>query len=324
MAKISPGTMTVAIFAILLGLAGAYTVRQYLEQKPVPVAEATEAPRSENIFVPVAARKIQVGQELSLSDIVVRSFTQEEFKKSQFSKVSFMPDTDQIIGQVVAIELEEGAVFKPNSFFPDSMGPGISANLKPGFRAVTIPIKNIGAVQGFARPGSHVDVLFRATHTDQTPEITVNLLEDIEVLALGAAIIPDQVVSLDDRGRQDGTVTLSVLPEEATALKVVEGRGELSLVLRNPQENQQLQSVSIKNSAMTLSQLLGIQEQQKPKQVEIYRAGQKQTVTFADSSNHSQLNKLIQEPVVEQPQEILPARTAGQSVTQADTVRGLK
>ena len=49
MARISPGTMTAAIFAILVGLAGAYGVRQYLKPADIPKVETVaeeQAPES--------------------------------------------------------------------------------------------------------------------------------------------------------------------------------------------------------------------------------------------------------------------------------------
>jgi Flp pilus assembly protein CpaB len=97
---------------------------------------------------------------------------------------------------------------------------------------VTIPIEHISAVQGFARPGSFVDVLFRSRAEEERPEVTITLLERVKVLAVNKNTLTEKNVELEG----GGAVTLSVTPIQAKSLKVVEGRGELSLTLRNPND----------------------------------------------------------------------------------------
>ncbi len=304
MAKISPGTMTVAIFAILVGLAGAYTVRHYLHQAPERAPEAVARPAAEKpIYVPVAAREIAVGQKLSINDIVIRQFSAAEFSKSEFAGKAFMPTTEQIVGRMVKEPLQPNQVFHPNNFFPDEMGPGIAERLQPGYRAVSIPIENIGAVQGFARAGSVVDVLFRAALDEESPEITVTLIEGVEVLALDQTVVPGQIAKRDRSSSEKGSVTLAVTPEQAKALKVAEGRGELSLTLRHPEEKGDMQLVSTASRSMTLEEVLGVPHKPKPAQIEIYRAGQKEVVDFSKknnvASNNAPLNRLVNNPIVQ-------------------------
>ena len=118
------------------------------------------------------------------------------------------------------------------SFYPDGAGPGIAEMLDEGYRAVSIPIEHISAVQGFARPGTFVDVLFRSKETEDRPEVTITLLERVKVLAVNKNTLSEHNVDLD----KGGAVTLAVTPLQAKALKVVEARGELSLTLRNPND----------------------------------------------------------------------------------------
>lgn len=235
MARISPGTMTAAIFAILVGLAGAFMVRQRLQQ-PAPnvVADGQieELPPTKRVWVPVAADSLDVGRRLTLNDIVIREFSPEEFRASEFFGKGFMPETDQMDGRVLKVALAKGESFDPSDFFADGMGPGVAGLLKPGMRAVTVPIENVGAVEGFARPGSVVDVLFRSEKTTDRAEMTVTLLELVEVLAIDKITESGRDITLSNQA----TVTLAVAPRQAKALKTVEGRGQLSLTLRNPDD----------------------------------------------------------------------------------------
>ena len=233
MNRVSPGTMTVVIFAILFGLGGAFLVRQQMNQPQLPpMSDINLQPKEIKVIVPVAGVDLEKGRTLTLHDVVVHSFTQDQFTKSKFAGQSFMRSTDQIFGRILNRDVEKGSVFMPENFYPEGFGPGVADRLQPGFRAVTVPILNVGAVQGFAAPGSMVDVLFRSHPEGQRPEVTMTLLEEVEVLALNTNVLSGQRVDVES----DGTVTLSVTPAQAKVLKVVEGRGEITLTLRNPND----------------------------------------------------------------------------------------
>jgi Flp pilus assembly protein CpaB len=262
--------MTAAIFAILIGLGGAFAVRQYIN-KPEPVAAPTRAPNM--VVVPVAIRDLVAGQKLTINDIMVQRMAPEEFRKSQFAAKSFMSNTDQIAGRTLRLSLAKGNVFDPTLFYPDGMGPGVADSLRPGFRAVSVPINDIGSVAGFARPGSVVDVIFRSQPRDGRPEMTMTLLERVEVLAMDEVVLHGARSEQATRVDVPAKVTLAVTPAQAKALKVVEGRGEISLALRNPEEgDDELISLNLKRAStrVTLDQLLG--PSKRGTQMEIYRA----------------------------------------------------
>lgn len=279
MARLSPGTLAVTVFAILLGLAGAFVVRQQL-QKPAATALIPEAkPRVQRVYIPVATGEIPAGHQMAENDIIVRSMLPEEFAKSEYRNKAYMPNTTQIIGRTLRQGVKPGDVFSPDLFYSDGHGPGIADLLKPGYRAVTVPVENIGAVMGFARPGSFVDVLFRSESSEKRPEITLTLLEMIEVLAIDKTIEPGRLVDVG-KDNSKGTVTLAVTPPQAKALKVIEGRGQLSLSLRNPDDPANIVPVSKTNQRLVLNDILGLPDDAEPQQMEIYKAGQRSVVQF--------------------------------------------
>ena len=323
MARISPGTMTAAIFAILVGLAGAYGVRQYLNPADLPKVEiaAEEAAPKQMVFVPVAARDMTSGQKVAMNDIIVHKMTREEFHKSSFAKLSFMPDTRQIIGRTLRVALKQSKIFGPADFYSDNTGPGVAELLKPGFRAMTIGIENIGAVEGFARPGTLVDVYFRSDADEEIPEITMTLLERVEVLAVGTTAVPGQSVTLGDGSSRKGSVTLSVIPEQAKALRVVEGHGSLTLALRHPDDRGGSVSTILDDAdgKMTLARLVGLKPAKRVLQVEIYRGKSKETLTFetnSDSPTDVRFGGLIRTPITSEVQlEVEPTDTESTETT---------
>lgn len=288
MARISPGTMTALIFAILVGLGGAYAVRQYLHRPPV-VAQKPPAPVV--LTVPVASNDLIPGRKLTINDVALLQLSPEQARKQGLDGKPYMRDPKQIAGRVLRQEIKKGVIFLTEDFYPDGMGPGIAGELPPGHRAVTVPIHNIGAVAGFAQPGSIVDVLFRARPRDSYPETTVTLIEAIEVLAVGPSTVPGLEVRDETLGRprETGTVTVSVTASQARALKAVEGRGELTLALRNPQDFVPvvMGEMPAATSHTTLDAVLGLTPPAPPKQIEIFRGGALETVTFTPRARTS-------------------------------------
>lgn len=284
MSRISPATMTAVIFAILIGLAGAYSVRMYLADV-APIEEPAEEPEAapSMVYVPVAAREMELGQVVSINDIVVNKFTQEEFQESAYAGKLFMTDTAQIDGRQLQKSVKFGEVFAPDSFFAAGMGPNVSSLLKPGFRAVTVPIKNVGAVEGFATPSTMVDVLFRSQPEGDRPEVTLTLLEMVEVLAVDRNVLPGQLPG--SAAGRPATVTLAVSPEQAKALKAVEDRGELSLTLRHPDDGGSVVSVGLNSDAkVTVDQIIGKKPQEQTASIEIYNGASRSEYTFKTSA----------------------------------------
>jgi pilus assembly protein CpaB len=314
MARLSPGTMTAAIVAILIGLAGAYSVRQYLEQEsqtkvviPPPAAPPVAPP----IAVPVAARPIVAGQTVTADDVFVRSFSDRDaLAKSEYSGKPYMDNVNQITGQTLRVDVKQGGVFMPELFYADGMGPGVSELLRPGQCAVTIPVKSVGAVEGFANPGTVVDVLFRSDSTAGQKQVVLTLLERVDVLAIDRHAVPGQLPA----GKAGpATVTLGVAPRQAKALKVVEGRGELSLVLRSSSTDPESLPAALTSTSsdhLTLEQLLGLPPEVEPQTLEIYAGAMKQVLVFDEQPRSQPTQALLQTPILAQ----TPVRARGDNV----------
>ncbi|MES2789502.1 MAG: Flp pilus assembly protein CpaB [Planctomycetota bacterium] len=281
MARFSPGTMAAAIFAILIGLTGAFAVRQYLHNSPVVAAvEKPEVVRP--LMIPTASNDLPAGRTLTLSDIVITSVKPADLKKTKFYQKPFMPNVQQILGRTLVAEHKKGEAFLPENLYPEGMGPSVIESLRPGFRAVSIPIKNIQAVAGFARPGSVVDVIYRSKPHNGNPEMAMTLLERVELLAVGEISYEGHKVS-KVLGEKGSSVTVAVTPIQAKALKIVEDKGDLTLALRRNEDNMVL-PVSNGSDAMTLEQLLGLPINRRATQVDIYHGSRLKRVHFDEAA----------------------------------------
>ncbi len=264
--------MTLGIFALLFGLAGAYAFRLYMQEEAPPAPQAEEP-----TLFPLAAADLKAGKTLALGDIALVPLRREDFQKRNIPATTAMADARQIVGRVLKVDIKQGEPFLTTNLYPEGEGPPLM--VKPGFRAMTIPITNVEAVAGYAVPGTYVDVLFRTRPRSAgqgalpIPEATVPLIEGAEVLALGTTQTPGAVAQ-----RSANTVTLAVTPEQAKILQVVVGRGDLSLALRSPGET--LLAGQYRRQALTLEDLLGIEPPPPPFFTEIYRRTSRQVLGF--------------------------------------------
>jgi Flp pilus assembly protein CpaB len=120
-------------------------------------------------------------------------------------------------------------------------------------RASTILTPNDSSfVAGLIEPGDKVDVLF----TDSTDKeltgggSTAPIMQNIEVLAIGQIVDPDE--SREKTGKRMRSVTLAVLPEQATKLVLAQEMGTLHLALRSEQDE-----ATADVAAVTVTELRG-------------------------------------------------------------------
>jgi pilus assembly protein CpaB len=284
--RASAGSLLFGIFAVMFGLLGAYVVRKELH-KPQTIAASVDD-RPGTMTVPVASISLEAGRKVTLGDIALMKMTPAQMRAQKITG-TYMSNTKQIIGRVLKREIKEGAAFDTPDFYPEGTGPSVAERLKKGYRAVTVSVEQDSAVAGFAIPGSMVDVIFRADsakegddkHADELPETTVTLIEAAEVLALNQETA--QVLRTADSNSghsaaaSKASVTLAVTPRQAASLRVVDGRGSLSLALRNKDDL----DVSDEVTPRTLDDLL--ERARSKHKMEIYRGRHMTQTSFKNN-----------------------------------------
>jgi len=276
--------MTVGIFAVLFGLVGAYALRAAL------VGDAPEPPPPpRTVTVPLASHDLPAGRVVQQGDMVLLGMTQGEMESRKLPLERTMLSPEQIVGRVLQEPIKQGEAFLTTNMFLEGTGPKLADKLKPGMRAVTIPIDNLAAVGGRTVEGSFVDVLFKAKKRDadlpagkpEIPETTVTLLENVEVLSVGrvaaqAARSAGETVDVRfANGRDAGptgivSVTIAVTPDQANVVKAVMGQGDMSLALRADAGD----GASAAPNKYTLESVLGLSaKSQGFDRLEIFRGG---------------------------------------------------
>lgn len=302
--RVSPGTLLLGVVAVMFGLLGAYIVQKNSQQKPTP-QEVVQADQPNVYIVPRASMDLSAGREITMGDIIIHRMTASQIKKEGLPS-SFMTRTSDIIGRTLRVDLPRGASFDSFVFYPEGTGPNIVESLDPGMRAITVKVAADEAVQGFATPGTWVDVLFRSEENTQEdlPEMTVSLLEGVKVLAVNSTTTEMRTIRGQREAMERTSVTLAVSPDQAVALRVVEGRGTLALALRHPDDV----GADGQFAGLTMDQLLN--RPQSKERIEVFRGHSISQVEFRERFRanfnpeilaRQEVNKQAQAPPVADP-----------------------
>jgi pilus assembly protein CpaB len=184
------------------------------------------------------------------------------------------PDTvsvpDEIIGHVAAVPVKKGQLILKNMLFTPGPDTGISLQVAPNKRAVTIPVDEIRGVAKLIRPGDRVDIVATIDSgkgQNQRREATV-LMQDVPILATGVSVVNNipRLMELDSSGKnvtqtsltgdtKYSTITIEASPKEAQDLiyLLATSPGNLFFTLRNP--NDRMNNLRIPSS--TAESLLG-------------------------------------------------------------------
>jgi len=236
MARLSAGTLVVSVVAVLLALTGAFAVRQFIDGQSDTGSAVVDSPPLAKI--PVAVTELEPGRIIRESDFAYIEMSREKFASSKYSKSQFINRIDQLTGRVVRDSVAKGATVGPDHIYPEGTGPMVADKLPIGKRAITVKVSGAGFADGFAAPGSFVDVLFRSSGLDGgpsgLPETTITAMTGIQVLAVDVNPFPKNEPEASKRASdtQEARVTFAVVPSQATMLKALEDRGEISLALR--------------------------------------------------------------------------------------------
>ncbi len=277
MGRITPLTLIIAFLAIVFGLMAAYTVQRAM-RTVTPITATAKGPATR--AVPVAAQDLPTDRPLTMADLVIQNYTPQDEIKLGIDKFSYLLNANAIVGRTLKTPKDRFAVFTTDDFYPDNLGPTVSDRLSgKGLRAVAVEVESVGMLAGHAVPGTHVDVVFRSNEKiNGVSGATVTLLSDVEVLAVGQNMVTGSRAGFQ-RDNKGNIVTLAVAPERANRLKIVEGRGIISLLLRDPNDHRVAQD---KLTPETLEGLLGIPPRKGPFVAEVYRKGNRQRVIFND------------------------------------------
>lgn len=197
----------------------------------------------------VVVAKEDIAEMQTIYDTVVE--TKE--MPGDFIQPDAITTPDEIIGNVAAVPIRKGQMILKNNLLTPGPDTGISLQVAPSKRAITIPVDEVRAVAKLIRPGDRVDI-FAAVDSgkgvNQRREVFA-MMNDVVVLATGVSIVNNipRMFELDASGKNLNqialtgdtkytTITVEATPKEAQDLIYIlsTSPGNLFFALRNPSD----------------------------------------------------------------------------------------
>ena len=227
-------TLILFLVAILLAGGTALLVRSWLaQQRTVDAQAAPMPPPPVQKSVLVARSAIPRGQILKPTDLAWQTWPDGGLDRAYIQKGA--KTIEDIAGWVARDPFGPGEPITEGKVVAPGSRGFLAAVLRPGMRAVSVPVTATSGISGFVFPGDQVDILI--THPLQASggkgegaphQASETVLHDVRVLAV------DQ--KLDSKGGEAivaHTATLEVTPKQSEVIAVASEMGKLSLSLRS-------------------------------------------------------------------------------------------
>lgn len=230
--------LIVLVVAAIAAVGALLLIRGMGAQHAAQTVQDTPPIAGEQVLV--VARDVPQGAALTPSDLAVRLFPSESVNSS-FVRVSQSPSAQaDYVGAVTRRAFVQGEPLTQGSVIqPDGRG-FMAAQLKPGFRAVAIDIKDETAAGGYIVPNDHVDVILTQTVQQRDGNGTRDqvrsdvVISDVRVLALDDVVQPQTSGEAPERHTANVAV-LELTAADARTLEMANGMGDISLALRGVQ-----------------------------------------------------------------------------------------
>lgn len=227
------------------GLFAAFLLYSYSQEKKA------EYDKSYGAMVNVVTAKKDI-QELQTIDDDMIEISQ---KPANFAEPGTVNDTESIIGHVAAAPIKKGEQILANKLLQPGPETGISLQVSPTKRALSLPVDEVRAVAKLIRPGDRVDIVVAVDNGKGVAarREVKTLLYDIPVLATGVSVVNNipRTFDVDANSKsimqtsligdtKYSSVTVEVSPREAQDLIYIlsTSPGNIFLTLRNPNDKQ--------------------------------------------------------------------------------------
>ncbi len=193
-----------------------------------------EQASSNTTSVVVATRDLDLGAPLAAAMLQEMPWPTGAIPSGSFK------DAKKLEGRVVRSPVFKGEPILEGKLTPEGTKGGLPSIIPNGKRAISVKVNEVVGVAGFALPGSFVDVMIN-TNDVKDKAVSKIVLKRILVLAVAQEANRD-----DTKPKVVNAVTLEVTPEEAEKIDLARSIGTLSLVLRNPIDRNETETIGVR------------------------------------------------------------------------------
>lgn len=193
-----------------------------------------KAAPSPDVRIRVTAAELPAGLLLRDSDLAWKTV-----HRNKMPKDAIVEGTTQAVvaGALVRHRLEAGAVLHAADVIAAGSPDFLAAALKPGLRAVTVPVDDVSGNAGLIQPGDYVDMILTQRMgkggdmgPDQRRVVSETVVENARVIAVGSSLQRASDLTPHNRVR---TVTIEANSRAAEAITVAAQLGSISMALRS-------------------------------------------------------------------------------------------
>lgn len=227
----------IIFLALVAGGLAAYLAFKFLRSPEVPEPFRT----LETVSVVVASRSLEVGTTIESEDVRVIDWP------GTATPEGYAQSADEVVGRGVLQSIHANEPVLPFKLASPELGRGLAMVIPEGFRAVSIPVDPVTAVDGWVRQGTRVDLIVTLDRLpNQSEPITQIVLQNVEVLG------NDRVISRDQSGEaiEMRVVTVLVDPEDAERLSLAQQKGSFQLALRNVLDLELIETPGVRTSQL--------------------------------------------------------------------------
>ncbi len=241
-----------AILALIIGvvLAGGAVKYMYGEFNKMR-AELAGRPQYEpipTVMVAVANEELRYGMKIGKDSVRLVEWPADAAPANAFNTIEdlFAPGVDK---RTVLRQMEVNEPILKSKVTGFGEEATVTALLRKGMRAHTLPVDSGSSVAGFLHPGARIDI-YLTYNSKQTGQTTKLLMEGAEIIAVDQTTDPEQY-----KARVARSVTLEVTPYDSQRLILAARTGDLSFNLRGTDDVDDLVAAAVD---LNVNDLLGI------------------------------------------------------------------
>ena len=236
--------LILGVICIVSGLALGYAwvTSQDTPVEVVPEVRAPE-PQAAKIAVLSASHDIASGTLLQQGDMLWKDVAPLEIRPGNL--VRGQASEAEFVGALAKRDFASGEALISGDLLKHNDRRFLAAALKPGNRAISIPVDASQSAYGLIEPGNYVDVILTQTLGDQSGDarrkvVAETILQNIRVIAVDQALTQQvkasAVPQFPAEPRLPKTVTLELTKQQAETVFVALQLGRLQLSVRSIEE----------------------------------------------------------------------------------------
>lgn len=212
------GTLIALAVAVVFGILAVVLANRWMSTRQEKAAMSAQVPLTQ---VVIAARDLDIGTKLSQENLTLADWPKANVPKGAFTRV------DDVVGRVTVTKMIAGKPLVAAELAGEGSGVGLVAQIRPGYRAMSIRVDEVIGVGGFILPSTFVDII--AVEKQGEKMVGDTILERIPVLAVAQETFVEE-----GKAKLVKTVTMELSQRQAEKLAAQINQGPIHLVLRNP------------------------------------------------------------------------------------------